>query len=346
MPRVSVIIPCYNEEDTIQDLLTALLEQDFPVSEMEVIIADGMSEDETRARIRAFQKKNPQLRVVVVDNPQRTIPAGLNRALDQARGAYIVRMDAHTSPAQEYISRSITALEKGKGDNVGGVISLKPGRDDWVGRSIAAAVVHPLGVGDARYRIGSDPRAVDTVPFGAYRRSLVEEIGGYDEGLHANEDYEFNVRIRQSGRIVWLDPRIQSTYVARDSFAALAKQYWRYGFWKLRMLVRYPETFRWRQLSGAFVLTWIVLGFSSLWLPLARWLLGLEALIYGSALLIAGTQTALQKEERNMLLGVPLAIATMHFSWGAGFLWSLVTYPGAGGKDEFASDDGKRQEDI
>ena len=182
-------------------------------------------------------------------------------------------------------------------------------------------------MGDARYRIGSDARAVDTVPFGAYRRSMVDEIGGYDETLLANEDYEFNVRIRKSGRVVWLDPRIRSTYVARGTLPGLARQYWRYGYWKLRMLLRYPETFRWRQLSGAFVLTWIVLGFSSIWLPLARWLLALEAVIYGTALILAGTQSALRKQDLALLPGVPLTIAAMHFSWGSGFLWSLITAP-------------------
>lgn len=325
MKTVSMIIPCYNEEETIFDMLCAIRGQDYPLEDMEVIIADGMSEDRTRAEIERFRVCCPELAVKVIDNPGRTIPAGLNTAIQHACGKYIVRMDAHTIPAGDYISRSIHALEAGRGDNVGGVIDLKPGGEDWVGRAIAAAVVHPLGVGDARYRIGSDARAVDTVPFGAYRRSMIEEIGGYDETLLSNEDYEFNVRIRKSGRVVWLDPGIRSTYVARATLQDLGRQYWRYGYWKLRMLLRYPETFRWRQLSGAFVLTWIVLGFFSVWLPLARWLLIAEAVIYGSALLLAGLQSVIKKNDPPLLVGVPLAIATMHFSWGSGFLWSLVT---------------------
>ena len=324
--KVSVIVPCYNEQATIRELLIALRDQDFPDQEMEVIIADGMSTDNTRMEIARFKKEYPDFRVRVIDNPQRTIPSGLNKALQTAWGKYIIRLDAHVSPVAGYVSRSVQALEQDLGENVGGVVRMRPGKDTWVGRSIAEAVSHPLGVGDARYRIGSEPRTVDTVPFGAYRRSLIDRIGNYDEGLLANEDYEFNVRVRQSGGRVWLDPAIESTYVARANLRELARQYWRYGYWKLRMLTRYPETFRWRQVSGFFVLSWLVLGAASLWLPIARWLLLAEALIYGSALIYAGVSSAVKYREEAMVVGVPLAVSTMHFTWGAGFLWSAVGF--------------------
>jgi len=320
--EVSVIIPCYNEQATIRDLLMGLWNQTYPRDEMEVIIADGMSTDGTRGEIRRFQDQHPGFQVRLIDNPRRTIPAALNAALGAARGKYIVRLDAHAHPAEDYLARSITALEEGLGENVGGVVKMMPGQDTWVARSIAVAVSHPLGVGDARYRIGSDARAVDTVPFGAFRGSLIQEIGNFDETLLANEDYEFNVRIRQAGGTVWLDPDIQSTYVARSTLSELAAQYWRYGYWKLRMLVRYPETFRWRQLSGAFVLTWLVLGLLSIWFPLARWMLTLEAAVYLTALAYAGISSAVKYQDAVLTLGVPLAISTMHFSWGSGFLWS------------------------
>lgn len=323
MPTLSIIIPCYNGQATIKNLLQAILEQDFPTTEMEVIIADGMSTDGTREEIAAFKEEHPELAVAVIDNHNRTIPSALNLAISASQGEYILRFDAHTSPKAGYISQCISVLEQGLGDNVGGVCRMLPGDESWIARSIAAALAHPLGVGDAGYRIGSEARAVDTVPFGAFRRSLVDEIGGFDESLLANEDYEFNVRVRKSGKTVWIDPEIQSTYVARTKLSALARQYWRYGYWKLRMLLLYPETFRWRQLSGAFVLTWLVLGFFSIWLPLARWLLALEAIIYSGALFSAGLSTAIKKKDFALFLGLPLAITTMHFSWGSGFLWSI-----------------------
>lgn len=325
---LSVIVPCYNEEGTIRELLDSLYRQDYRHDRMEVVIADGMSTDRTRQEIKNFQIEHPDFPVVLIDNPERSIPAGLNRAIQAARGKYLVRLDAHASPQEGYLSRSIQALEKGQGDNVGGVCLMRPGADTWIGQSIAVAVSHPLGVGDARYRIGSDAREVDTVPFGAFRRSLIDRIGPYDEELQSNEDYEFNVRVRKSGGVVWLDPEIRSTYVAREDLGSLARQYWRYGFWKLRMLLKHPDTFRWRQLSGGFVLSWLLLGTLSIWYPLARILLLAEAVIYGTALIAAGITSAVKYRVTRLALGVPLAISVMHFSWGMGFLWSAAAAAG------------------
>jgi len=322
--KVSVIIPCYNERSVIKDLLDALLNQSFPVDDMEVIIADGMSTDGTREIINKFAADHPELSVKLIDNWKRTIPSALNRALEKAQGEFIVRLDAHSNPDQEYIKKSIQALEGEKGSNIGGVLAIKASADTWIARSIAVAAGHPLGVGDARYRIGSRAREVDTVAYGAYRADLITEIGPYDESLLANEDYEFNVRIRKAGGKIWLDPSVQADYLARATLGALASQYWRYGFWKLKMLLRYPETFRWRQISGLFVLSWMVLGLLSVWVRFARWLLALEAVVYLVPLLISGVLAAVKQNDFRYLLGVPASIATMHFSWGAGFLWSLV----------------------
>ena len=324
--KVSLIIPCYNEENTIQDLLAAICEQNFPLADIDVVVSDGMSTDTTRKKIQEFADGVPELKVRVIDNPKRTIPSALNQALKVAEGEYIVRMDAHSYPHPSYIKFCLRDLEAGLGDNVGGVIQIEAANQDWVAQSIAVAAGHPLGVGDARYRTGSKAREVDTVAFGAYHSSLIDRIGGFDESLLSNEDYEFNVRVRKSGGKVWLDPEIKATYIARPTLNALAAQYWRYGYWKLRMLTRYPETIRWRQLAGFFVLSWIGLGILSIWLVWARWLLLIEAVIYLSALLFAGIKAALSQNKTYLLLGLPLAISTMHFSWGSGFLVSLIVY--------------------
>jgi hypothetical protein len=166
---------------------------------------------------------------------------------------------------------------------------------------------------------------VDTVPFGSFRRSLVEQIGNFDESLLTNEDYEFNARLRQSGRTVWLDPEIRSVYFARPTLADLGRQYWRYGFWKWRMLRRYPGTLRWRQaLPPAFVLSVAVLAPLCTLLAPARWLLAAEAAAYLGVLLLAGAAAGLRKRSLALTAGLPLAIATMHFAWGSGFLWSVL----------------------
>ena len=247
MPSVTIIVPCYNEQATIGLLLQAIYDQSYPRDKMEVVIADGLSTDQTRPQIQKFTQTHPDLRVRVVENPQRSIPSGLNQALRAAWGDIIIRLDAHSIPYTNYVAGCVAALRTGYGDNVGGVWEILPGGKGWLAKSIAATAAHPLGAGDARYRIGGSAQEVDTVPFGAFRRSLIEQIGYFDESLLTNEDYEFNVRIRQAGGKIWMDPQIRTRYFARSNLSALWKQYWRYGFWKARMLRRHPQTLRWRQ---------------------------------------------------------------------------------------------------
>jgi glycosyltransferase involved in cell wall biosynthesis len=324
-PTVSIIVPCLNEEATIGSLLDAIHEQTYPRDRVEVVIADGLSEDGTRAAVARFGQRHPALNVRVIDNPKRTIPVGLNLAVRSARGEILVRLDAHSAPIPEYVERCVRALELGKGSNVGGVWTIAPGGDGWIPAGIAAAAGHPLGAGDARYRVGGDARAVDTVPFGAFRRTLVAEIGEFDESLLTNEDYEFNVRIRKHGGVVWLDPEIRSTYVARSTLKGLARQYWRYGFWKLRMLSRYPTTLRWRQaLPAVFVLA--VLGLplvGAFWRP-ALLILACMMFIYLVVLAAAGIQLGFGQRKPSLIPGSILAFATMHMAWGAGFWASLL----------------------
>lgn len=327
-PLVSVIIPCRNEEKTISLLLQAIYDQTFPRDQMEVVIADGMSEDATRQSIQAFQAAHPELAISVVDNPLRHIPAALNTAIRHARGKWIVRLDAHSVPDERYVENSVQALEAGKAEMVGGVWEIRPQSGHWIARSIAEAAAQPVAVGDAHYRFTTQPAYVDTVPFGAFAKDLWEKLGGYDETLLSNEDYEFNTRIRQSGGRVWLDPAIHTVYFARKNLADLARQYWRYGYWKVQMLKRYPGTLRYRQaLPPLFVLGLLTLLLVGLfwWPPIALFLVvfGLYLLV----LLVLALSVAVRKQDILMLVGVPLAVATMHFAWGIGFLSGLIRPP-------------------
>ncbi len=326
LPFVSVIIPCYNEESTIRKLLEALRAQTYPLAKMEVVISDGLSTDATRDVITAFQKEHGDLSVRVVDNQARTIPSGVNQAIRESRGELFVRLDAHSMPIPEYVERCVEAHQTGKGDNVGGVWEIRPGAETWVAESISFAAAHPLGVGDAMYRLNAKAGAVDTVPFGSFRRELIQRIGAFDETLLSNEDYEFNTRVRESGGTVWLDPAIRSVYFSRSTFGKLAAQYWRYGFWKFKMLKRYPHTLRWRQaLPPVFVLILLTLSVLSLGAPIARYLLALQLFSYFFVLGLAGLKLAMKTRKGFLIWGLPLAIATMHIAWGAGFLWSGIS---------------------
>ncbi|MBI5351356.1 MAG: glycosyltransferase family 2 protein [Chloroflexi bacterium] len=327
-PFVSIIVPCYNEETTIRHLLNAVLAQTYPRAQMELIVSDGLSTDRTREVIAAFQKEHTDLSVRVLDNSARTIPSGLNQAIRESRGEIIVRLDAHSMPIPEYVERCVAAHESGKGDNVGGVWNIRAGADTWIAESISFAAAHPLGVGDAMYRLDAKAGAVDTVPFGSFRRSLIEKIGAFDETLLSNEDYEFNTRVRESGGKVWLDPSISTVYFSRSTLGKLAAQYWRYGFWKLKMLKRYPHSLRWRQaLPPVFVLSLFILIVLSLFSGSARYILAAQLILYFSVLGLAGLKLALEKRKGFLFPGLPLAVTTMHIAWGSGFLWSLITSP-------------------
>lgn len=324
-PVVSIIIPCFNEEKTIGLLLDAIEKQTFAQDDLEVVIADANSTDSTREVVSSYQSSHSAMKIKVVDNPRRIIPAGLNEALRNARGSIITRMDAHSIPAADYVELSVKDLLEGKGANVGGVIDIRPGSDTWMGQSIAIATSHPLGVGDARYRWTKEAGPADTVAFGTFHRELFDQIGYYDETLEINEDYELNHRIRQSGAQVWIDPKIRAVYYSRGDLRSLARQYFSYGYWKVRMLRRYPRSLRWRQaLPPLFVFGLLMLLLGSIFWSFARILLLIVLGVYLASLVAGSIPAARRARNGLLLLGVPGAIMTMHLSWGSGFIWSFL----------------------
>lgn len=180
-------------------------------------------------------------------------------------------------------------------------------------------------MGDALYRHAKQAAEVDTVPFGSFKRTLIDKVGMFDETLLTNEDYEFNARVREAGGRIWLDPSIRSIYFARATLLELARQYWRYGFWKWRMLSKYPNTLRWRQaLPPLFVISLAGLALLSFFFPLAKFLLLGEILLYLFICLLAGIQARLRMKKNFLSVGLPLAIPIMHIAWGSGLLWSML----------------------
>jgi succinoglycan biosynthesis protein ExoA len=323
-PVVSVIVPCFNEEATIGLLLDAIAQQSLPLQDIEVILADGLSTDGTREVIEEFSQAHPELKIQVVDNTKRIIPAAINIALDHARGKVVVRLDAHSIPQRNYIQRCLEVLDETGAANVGGVWVIEPATNTWLARAIAEAASNPLGAGDARYRFGGASGEVDTVPFGAFQREWMDRVGRFDETLLTNEDYEYNYRIKQSGGLVWYDPSIRSVYFARDNLRSLMQQYLRYGYWKAVMVSRNPASIRWRQaLPALFVLGTLVLGLLGIWFSWSRLVLAGYLGIYLLVSIIAGTIEAVHNKDFGLVLGFPLALWTMHFSWGGAFLWSI-----------------------
>lgn len=323
---VSIIVPCYNEAHTIGGLLRAILAQNLPADRLEVIIADGGSNDGTRRVIQSFAAAHPELQLQIVDNPARTIPAALNTAIGRACGEVVIRLDAHSAPHPDYVQRCLETLDRTQAANAGGAWDIQPGADTWIARGIAVAAAHPLGAGDARYRIRGAEGPVDTVPFGAFSRRWLEKAGKFNEELLTNEDYEYNVRIRRLGGVVWFNPKIRATYRARPDLRELARQYARYGYWKARMLLRFPRSLRWRQaLPPIFALASLTLFVGGAFSELARRILALTWGAYLAILLLFGCVEAFRKRAAALLLSFPLAIATIHLAWGGAFWAGLLS---------------------
>jgi succinoglycan biosynthesis protein ExoA len=330
---VSVVIPCFNEEKFIGEVLRNLARQGAR-AQSEIIVVDGMSTDGTRAEVERFARENPEARVRVVENPERHIPAALNRGIGAARGPVIARMDAHAVPSENYLRACLEQLGREGVAIVGAPCRIRAAADTSVARANAAAVSHPFGIGDAQYRTagaGGESRFVDTVPFGVFRKELWQRLGGYNEELLTNEDYDFNYRARLAGGGVLLDTSCHSTYFARPTFASLARQYFRYGVWKARMLRLHPRSVRPRQLvAPAFVLALVVLSAASPWLAAARWLLALTLAPYALLSLACAAAVALREREWTLLLLLPVSFLLIHLSWGAGFWLGLLSAPRKG----------------
>jgi len=328
MSPVSVLVPCLNEAGSIEQLLDAFRVQDAPI--LEIIVVDGGSTDGTHAILENYQKKYPAVPLRVLLRPCITLPEAINAGVRATRGDVIVRLDAHSRPTPTYVRQCVEALQQTGAGVVGGVWIVEAGNPSATAESIARAVAHPLGAGDAAYRIGHARPGrlpIDTVPFGCFRKSTWEQLGGYNESLLTNEDYEFNYRARMARHAVILDSSIRCTYVARSTLKDLAAQYFRYGWWKASMLKQHPRSLRWRQaVPAGFAATLVALACLSLFWEVARIALAGVIALYGSVLI--GTALGMRNSvpRWKVVALLPVAFATVHFSWGTGALVNLLTF--------------------
>lgn len=330
---VSVVIPCLNEERFIGKALHNLANQYEP-DRYEIIIVDGLSQDRTREVIAEFCRQRPDVSIKLIDNPARRIPAALNLGIRAAKGDIIARLDAHAVASPGYIRRSVEVLrQKGVGV-VGMPCQVCPGADTLTAKAIATAVSHPFGIGDAKYRLGresSSQEAVDTVAFACFRKELWSELGGFDEGLAANEDYEFNYRVRRHGQAVLLDQAEHCDYFARATLGDLARQYWRYGRWKARMIRSHPSSIKLRQVvAPIFAASTVVLLAGGSWFAPAWWLLAIEWAAYLALALFFAARLAVRSDAGiRLLLLMPVIFVIIHLTWGFGFLAGTIKAPRA-----------------
>jgi glycosyltransferase involved in cell wall biosynthesis len=323
LPFASIAIPTRNEAKTIEACLRSLLAQDYPHDRFEILVLDGRSEDATRGLVEAVAAV-ADVEIRLLGNPAGSVPAALNAALREARGEYLVRVDAHSEPAPSYVRRSIEAnVELGAALAGGWVRAVGT---NAFGRAVAAAFASPFAMGNpASWNAPGAPRPVDSVPCGSYRVEALRGIGGFDEEQHANQDFEANYRLRAAGGSVILLPDVHFDYITRDNPAALARQFARYGFYKARTMVKHPASIRARQfvpaagLAGAATLA----ALAPAWRP-ARVALAGGALLYAAGL-AGATVVSGRRLGRDALL-LPAVFATMHASWAVGNVAGLARW--------------------
>lgn len=327
--KISIVIPCRNERRHIGEFLDSLLRQSFDRDwEVEILVADGMSDDGTREVLRRYIERSPS--VQMIDNPGRIVSTGLNAAIAASSGDIIIRMDAHTVYASDYVRQCVDVLQRTGADNVGGPwIARGTGS---MGRAIAAAFQSPFCAGGGKSHNPSYEGDADTVYLGCWRRSAFERFGLFDPELVRNQDDELNFRIRRGGGRLFQSPKIESYYTPRSSLGAVFKQYLQYGFWKVAVMRKHGSVASWRHLVPALFVSSIVLGLllialsSALdWNTLALFagaFLGGELTLYALAC-VAATLPYLGTLEVSALLALPAVIAVHHIAYGTGFLMGL-----------------------
>ncbi|MCI0523938.1 MAG: glycosyltransferase family 2 protein [Acidobacteria bacterium] len=323
LPLVSLIVPCRNEQKTIRQCLDSILACDYPIDHLEILVADGMSDDGTREILNGYASRFPAIRMI--DNPQKITPTGLNSAIKAARGEIIIRLDAHTDYAQDYVRQCVEVLLETEADNVGGAARTKA--NGYLQEAISLAFHSPFSAGGARFHDVDYEGYVDTVTYGCWRRDKLFELGLFDEELARNQDDELNLRITRNGGKVWQSPRIRSWYQPRASLSALFRQYSQYGYWKVRVIQKHKTPASWRHLvPGAFVASLILLGVTSVFSSIAKWLLTIELSLYLLANLAATLVTCREPKRFKFIPILPLVFAAYHFGYGYGFLRGLVDF--------------------
>ncbi len=323
LPFVTVILPIRNEAGYIGNALQSVLRQDYPLERIEILVVDGISTDDTRAIVQSFCERCPNLQLL--DNPGRIVPTGLNIAIQKARGDILVRVDGHCEIASDYIRNCVAHLQNEAIAGVGG--PMETVGETYTAQAIAIAMSSSFGVGGSAFRTGKKRRMyVETVAFPAYPRAVIQKAGLFDEEMVRNQDDEYNYRLLKLGEKILLSPAVRSRYYSRSSLRSLWRQYYQYGFWKVRVMQKHPRQLRARQFAPPLFVASLLGGALLAAFRAEGWLfVGALAAVYAAANLGASILTAARRGWKYLPV-LPPAFAILHVAYGAGFLTGLVRF--------------------
>jgi len=324
LPFVSIIIPCRNEAHFIEKCLESVLKNNYPKTRLEILVVDGLSEDETKSIVKKLAITYPFIQII--DNPKKITPCALNIGIRRSRGDIIMRMDAHSIYKHNYISSCVKYSKEYNADNVGGIFAATPFTQTLIAKSIAFAMSHPFGVGNSHFRIyPKKVQEADTVAFGCYKRAVFKKIGMFNENLARSQDMEFNIRLKKAGGKIILFPNIIAYYYTDATLAKFINHNFKDGIWAI-----YPTKFikgllRPRHLAPfLFISTLLVLALLSLLhSAFSSLLLGILGL-YGLCAFLSSLHIALRKRDGRYLVTMPIVFAARHFTYGIGSLLGFI----------------------
>ncbi len=318
-PLVSIIIPMYNEEKYIKTLIDSINDQDYPREKIEIAVVDGRSTDGSKELVRNLATSDD--RIVLLDNPDQKTPAALNIGIKSSKGYIVIILGAHSTVAKDFVRKNVETMQRNNVLCTGGSI-INRGHT-LLQRLIGIAMSTRFGMGSAPYRYSKRMKSVDTVMYGAYARSLFDEVGFFDETRVISEDAELNWRIRQAGYDILFNPEIVSYYYPRDSFGKLIKQFFRYGILRVNVLKKHRNGLNtFHVLPPLYVLLLIGMLIGGIFSTSFIYIAAAMVLIH----FLAGVVSALVNTREKYFLAVillPLIYMCMHFSWGVGFFYGL-----------------------
>jgi glycosyltransferase involved in cell wall biosynthesis len=322
--QISVIIPARNEQRYIGKCLHSVLANDVQPEQLEILVADGRSGDQTRAIVREIAATHANVRLV--DNPKRIVSAALNLGIREAKGKYIFILGAHAEYPPNYLRTCIEELQRTKADVVGGTLRTQPGADTHVAKAIALLSQHPFGVGNSGFRIGWGDRFVDTVPYPAYNKDVFLRVGFYNESLVRHQDFELNSRIRAAGGRIFLSSKVQNTYYNVPTLYHLARQAFGNGLWLGRAWVRHPVSFSCRHaVPLLFVLAVLGTALLGLFAPAVH-LLAVFILVLYAVLAVRSAAQLAWHHGLKFFPVLPGLFFVHHFAYGLGTTVGLLTW--------------------